>query len=172
VGIHSERVYRLPISRTGLWRAITGLDDYQLWWPWLRRFEAAGLKAGDVWLCTLRPPLPYRIRCEVRLQEVREPELVAADLSGDLAGRARIELQEADAEGAACTDVRIVSDLVARAASIRLWHRLCPSLSRRAHDWVLDTGAHQFATAVTSGLPKLLRFGTKSVPNRSNFKGG
>lgn len=136
----SDRIYRLPLPREELWRRIAVVDDYRRWWPWLRQFDAGTLAVGEIWRGTLQPPLPYAITCDVRFETVVEPELIAASLTGDLDGQARIELR-GETWG---TQVRVVSRLRARGRLIRLVAQAIPSLARQGHDWVLDTAAHQF----------------------------
>jgi hypothetical protein len=142
--IRSDRLYRLPIPRHEIWRRITVVDDYQTWWPWLRSLDAVRLAAGEVWRCTLRPPMPYAIRCDIHFERV-DHTLIAALITGDLVGHARIELLDQPPG----TDVRVVSELAASGWSIRLVARALPALARRAHDWILDTGARRFTTSTT-----------------------
>lgn len=145
--VRSDRAYWLPISRQELWRRIRIVDDYQSWWPWLRELHATTLAVGETWRCRLRPPMPYTIRCDIHFQTVVDDTLVVAAVSGDLTGHARIELQD-DRLG---TEVRVLSELVARSWPIRIVGRVLPVLARRAHDWVLDTGADQFGAANGGG---------------------
>ena len=146
--ITSNHTYRLPAPRTEVWRALAGVSAYPSWWPWLRRFSASALVEGDEWRCTIRPPLPYAIRCRVALVGVRAPDLVVARVSGDIAGTARLELTEA---AAATTDARITSRLEARRLPARLLARVAPPVARWGHDWVFDTAARQFAAAGLGG---------------------
>lgn len=143
--IRSDRLYRLPIPRHEIWRRITVVDNYQTWWPWLRDLDAAKLAAGEVWQCTLQPPMPYAIRCGIHFETVVDHTLIAALITGDLVGRARIELLDRPPG----TQVRVLSELAARDWSIRLVARALPTLARRAHDWILDTGARRFTTSTT-----------------------
>lgn len=145
--VRSDRVYRLSIPRDELWLRIAVVGNYSTWWPWLRKFEASALATGEVWHGTLQPPVPYAIHCDVRFETVIEAKLIAALVTGDIAGPARIELRD-ETSG---TQVRVVSQLQARSRSIRIVARVMPWLARRAHDWVLDTAALQFAA--NAGLP-------------------
>jgi hypothetical protein len=173
VEVFSDRTYHLPILRQDLWRRILVVEDYPSWWPWLRHFDACSLAVGEVWRGTLRPPLPYAISCDVRFETVVEPELIAASLSGDLAGRARIYLH--DEIGG--TEAHVVSQLRASNRLIRIVARTLPRLARRGHDWVLDTAAHQFGAVplgrssepaipppVRSGGPDRASVGARSDP--------
>lgn len=138
--IRSDRTYHLPGRADDVWRRLARIEDYRSWWPWLRRFEARALAAGDVWRCTLRPPVPYAIRCDIALVDVEAPRLVTAALSGDLVGAARFELRD----GRNRTDVRLVSDLAAARPALRMAARLLSAAARRGHDRLLDA-ARQFA---------------------------
>src|SRR5215207_4225533 len=39
VEIVSDRRYRFAVDREELWSALTRVQDYQSWWPWLRHFD-------------------------------------------------------------------------------------------------------------------------------------
>jgi hypothetical protein len=143
VRVRSDRAYWLPISRQALWQRITIVDAYQNWWPWLRELHATTLAAGETWRCRLQPPMPYTIRCDIRFQTVVDDSLIVALVTGDLTGHARIELQD-ERRG---TEVRVLSELAARSWPIRIVARVLPTLARRAHDWVLDSGADRFGAA-------------------------
>ena len=147
--ISSNHTYRLPAPRAEVWRALAGVSAYPSWWPWLRRFTASALVEGDEWGCTIRPPLPYAIRCRVALVGVREPSLVVARVSGDIAGGARLELTDVRAGGGA-TEARITSLLEARRLPARLLARVAPPVARWGHDWVFTTAARQFAAALAA----------------------
>jgi uncharacterized protein YndB with AHSA1/START domain len=112
--IASNHTVLLPAPRAAVWEALGGVSHYRTWWPWLRRFDATCLDEGDVWRCTIRPPLPYVLRCTVELTSVRAPELVVARLAGDIAGDARLELNEQPAGPA--TEARITSGAAAVAS--------------------------------------------------------
>jgi hypothetical protein len=141
--IHSDRTYHFAVTADDAWARLARVEDYRSWWPWLRGFEARVLAPGDVWRCTLRPSLPYAIRCDIALREVDRPRRVTAALSGDLSGDARVELWEA----AGGTDVRLVSDLAATERTLRIMARLAPPMARWGHDRLLDAAARQFAAA-------------------------
>lgn len=145
--IASNHTFRFPTPRAGVWDALAGVSDYPAWWPWLRRFDATGLDEGDVWWCTIRPPLPYALRCTVELTTVRAPALVVARVGGDIVGDARLDL----AEAGTATEARITSRLQARRLPARLLARLAPPVARWGHDWVFSTAARQFERAALGG---------------------
>ena len=142
----SDRRYHVLATPEVVWATLAATDQYQRWWPWLREFEATGLTAGDEWQCRVRPPLPYTVRFTIALQEVEPPRTIAARIEGDIAGTARVELTGRDG---GC-EIRLTSTLSPRGRTVRIMADLARPLARIGHDWVLDTGARQFATAVAT----------------------
>lgn len=142
VHIETDRSYQLPVAPEELWRVLQQVDDYRTWWPWLRRFDAAALAAGEVWHCLVHPPLPYRVRFAVVLEEVRAPGVLEATITGNVLGRARIEITDHPVGSQA----RIVSSLQPSNGVLRLVARVAAPVARFGHDWVLDRGAEQFVT--------------------------
>jgi hypothetical protein len=92
----------------------------------------------------VRPPLPYTVRFTIVLDEVDAPRTVGARIEGDIAGTARVELGERDG---GC-EIRLTSTLQPRGRVVRIMADVARPLARKGHDWVLDTGARQFAAAV------------------------
>jgi uncharacterized protein YndB with AHSA1/START domain len=141
VEIASDRWYRFPADRAAVWAALGDVDAYRRWWPWLRRFDADGLRAGAVWRCTVQPPLPYAVRFDLRLHGVVEGERVEADVDGDVAGTALIELADDDDGGCG---LRLRSTLHPATRSLAAIAVVAAPVVRFGHDWLLDTGAKQF----------------------------
>jgi len=137
----SDRLLRFPVGATEFWDAVASTDDYRRWWPWLRAFEARGLFAGDAWRCAVRPPLGYTVRFTVHLDEVHAPTSIRARVSGDIRGRAQIAVEPHD-EGCA---VHLTSTLAPSNRAFAVFALLAGPLVRRGHDWILVTGAEQFA---------------------------
>ena len=90
--IHSEHAYRFPTTPDVLWAALADVGAYPGWWPWLRAFDGRALATGDVWRCTICPPVPYAIRCSVEVTVVAPRSLVAALVTGDVVGEARLAI--------------------------------------------------------------------------------
>jgi uncharacterized protein YndB with AHSA1/START domain len=147
VEITSNHSFVLPAPRAAVWAALGDVSDYRSWWPWLRRFDAGGLEEGDVWRCTIRPPLPYVLRCTVALTTVQAPAMIVARVAGDITGDARLDLTEQ----AESTHARLTSRLEARRLPARLLSRVAPPAARWGHDWVFTTAARQFAAAALDG---------------------
>jgi len=141
VELVSDRRYRFAVPADDLWAALDATEAYRRWWPWLRSFEADGLRAGGQWRCAVRPPLPYTLRFAIDLDEVVAPRLVAARLSGDIAGTARVEVAPTE-DGC---EVRLTSTLRPSSMAFAMFATVTRPVVRRGHDWVLDTGAAQFA---------------------------
>ena len=141
------RLYVLPARPEQVWCALAATGEYRRWWPWLTAFEADGLVAGGQWRCTVRPPLPYSLRFTVHLDEVVPPALVTAHVTGDIAGDARVDLADHD-EG---TQVRLASVLTPTNPAFAIIAAVARPIVQRGHDWVLDTGARQFARHAVHG---------------------
>lgn len=138
----SDRRYRFPVPPEAVWAALSATDDYRRWWPWLRRFEADGLTAGGDWLCTVRPPLPYTLRFTIHLDVVDPPHTISARVTGEISGVAEVAVTP-ELDGC---EVRLTSTLAPGSRAFALIAKVARPVIQRGHDWVLDTGADQFAT--------------------------
>ena len=71
-------------------------------------------------------------------------------MSGDIAGRARVDLAARDGG----STVRLTSTLAPSTRAFAVIAVLAKPIVRRSHDWVLDTGARQFVRrAIYEGHP-------------------
>lgn len=147
--VQSDRWYRLSGAPEQVWSALTRVQDYQRWWPWLRAFDATAFAAGEQWCCEVQPPLPYRLRFTIHLDEVVAERSAKASITGDIAGSARIELSPA----AAGTDLHLVSSLGPSTGLLRTVVRVAGPVARYGHDWVIDTGLRQFESRALAGAP-------------------
>jgi hypothetical protein len=129
-----------------LWDQISDVTAYQSWWPWLRMFDGRRLAGGDVWRCTVRPPLRYTVRFTVTIDEVVAHRFVSAAIAGDIAGNAELEIVAA-ADG---SEVRLISALRPDKRLLRVITAVARPVARYGHDWVLDCGARQFAERSSS----------------------
>jgi uncharacterized protein YndB with AHSA1/START domain len=140
--VRSDRRFHFDAEPAQFWAAIGSVERYQEWWPWLRSFEAAGLVTGDRWHCTVRPPLPYTVRLTIHLEEVVPDTRIVAAVSGDIEGRAQLEVSP-DEDGCA---VRLQSGLAPANSLLRVLAVVGRPVARHGHDWILDVGAGQFAS--------------------------
>ena len=138
--LRSDQRHHFDAAPDQLWAAMTSTDRFRSWWPWLRRFDASGVARGDVWTATVQPPLPYRVSFDLLLTEVRAPQLVAVDVTGDIEGSARLEVLP----NASGSELHFTSDLTPTSSLLRIVARMAPPLARYGHEWVLKTGLDQF----------------------------
>jgi hypothetical protein len=138
--IRTDRQEQFDVTTGELWVAMGRTDDFRSWWPWLRRFDAIGLAAGDRWTAVIQPPLPYRLELTIDLTEVEATAHIAAEVGGDIEGWARIDL-EPNGDGCA---LHLASELAPTATFVQTVARLAPPLARFGHRWVLDTGLAGF----------------------------
>jgi hypothetical protein len=148
--IASDRRFRFPPDPEALWATLADVPAYPRWWPWLHGFDGRQLAPGEVWVCAVKPPLPYLLHFRIGIDAVDEGRSVDATISGDIRGRAALTV--APREGG--SEVRLRSEL----APGQRWLEAVATVARPAvrygHDWVLDTGARQFAAATDrSGAP-------------------
>jgi hypothetical protein len=130
-----------PVTPERLWVTIEQFHLFASWWGWLREFRAdgAGLTAGNVLHGTVVPPVPYRLRLDVRLQRCDRPRSVEARVDGDLRGRAALLLEEAGGG----TRVAAAWSLEIRSIPLRLAAQAYPVM-RWGHDRVVDMAVAGF----------------------------
>lgn len=116
------------------------VEEFRSWWPWLRHFDADGLRVGAVWSCVVQPPLPYRLRFDLTVIEVVPGQAVRVTVAGDIVGTAQLEIHARE-DG---SELHLVSDLAARHPALKAASAVARPLAQLGHDWVLDTGLRQF----------------------------
>ncbi len=149
VEVLSDRRYRFDVPPARLWSAATSVERYREWWPWLRRFDAERFAPGERWACQVQPPLPYVVRFDVVIDDVRPAELVRARIEGDVVGTAVLRIEGV----AAGCEARLVSRLAPGNGFLRMAARLARPVVRYGHDWVLDSGARQFSERALPAEP-------------------
>ena len=109
---------------------------------WLREFQAdgAGLVAGTALHGTVVPPVPCRLRLDIRLQQCDRPLSVQAAVGGDLSGRAVLRLEDADGG----TRVAVAWSLEMRSLPLRFAARVAYPLMLWGHDQVVDMAVAGF----------------------------
>jgi hypothetical protein len=141
--IRTERTAHYGVPPDALWERMARVDHYRGWWPWLRRFDGAALADGERWRCTVQPPLPYRVSFELVLHDVVPGASVAATVSGDIEGVARIELTQRHDLGGG-TDLVLVARLRPASGFLRTLNRAAGPVARFGHDQVIDRALAQF----------------------------
>lgn len=140
IGFDSDRRWDFDEPAPALWARISQVDQYERWWPWLRRFDPGeGLVDGARWRCEVAPPLPYVVR--FRLHLTVEDDRILSTVSGDIRGEAELRVDER-ADGG-CT-ARLRSHLAPANPLLRGVGRVARPMVEWGHDWVLDQGQRQF----------------------------
>ena len=136
-----ERTWELEVSPERFWDTISRTDEYPQWWPWLRRFEADGMKEGARWRAEIQSPLPYVLHVHLVLDEVVPCKRLAATVDGDIVGHAGLSLLPTEEGGSA---VEVEWEMKPRSRAMQAAAVLARPLLRWSHEWVLARGLEQF----------------------------
>ena len=135
-----DRTWSFAVAPEELWGVLNRTDQYVTWWTWLREFEADEIRTGTTARCTIQAPLPYALRCTVRVDEVVPACVVATTVGGDLRGPARLELARVGDGSTA----RLVWSLELGNPVLAQLARVGRPLMSWAHDVIVATGVDQF----------------------------
>ena len=135
-----DRVWTFPVPPGELWAILEQTDDYVSWWSWLREFESDGLRPGSRARCTIQAPLPYALRCDVRVLAVEPLVSIVTQIGGDLRGPARLDV----APAAAGSTARLSWSLELGNPVLARLSRFGRPLMAWAHDVVVAIGVDQF----------------------------
>jgi hypothetical protein len=135
-----DRVWEFPVPVDRFWTVLERTDCYPEWWSWLREFEADGFAPGTEARFVIQSPLPYALRCTIRIDEMRAREAIVTTVSGDLCGPARLELTPNDD---ACS-ARLVWALSPGSFVLRQLAVVGRPAMVWAHDRVVAIGVDQF----------------------------
>jgi uncharacterized protein YndB with AHSA1/START domain len=138
--MESTLVWRSSRAPDQVWAALTAVDAYRDWWPWLEGLEGASPAPGVGLYATIRAPARYRVRCMVRFTEVDRPHRLAAEIEGDLGGWARIELHP-DGTG---SFVRLRWSLHPARPLLRVLGVVAEPILVHGHDRIMGRGTDQF----------------------------
>ena len=136
-----DRSFDFEVGPDRFWSVISRTADYRSWWSWLRHIDADELREGTVARCLVRGPVPYDLRLVITVRRLVPTELLDTAVAGDLEGWARLEL----APTAGGCRVRLVWEVGPRARIVRATARAARPLVQWGQDWVVATGARQFA---------------------------
>ena len=145
--VHYIGEFWVAVPAAELWQMIETIERYQEWWPWLEGLSSQrpGLVAGNVLRATVVPPVPYRVRLQVRFESCERPSLAVATVSGDLRGPASLSF----VEQAGGTRVRAEWTLDAASTTMRVAAKVARPLMRWAHDRVVEMAV----TGITRRVP-------------------
>ena len=138
-----------PVGPDELWEAIEQFDRFESWWTWLRDFTAdtERLVDGNVLHATVVPPVPQRLRLDIRLETSRRPHLLAARIDGDVGGSAVMRLEPV----AGGTRVAAVWSLEMLSRPLRVAIVVAYPLMRWGHDRVVEMAVAGFRREALDG---------------------
>ena len=148
--IDYRRSFHLEAPPEVVWEAIEHSERFELWWGWLESFhvEGPGLTAGAVLHGVVAPPVPYRMRLEVVLDECTRPSHIEATVHGDLEGQAKLTL-DADGRGTRA-EVSWTIEMTQRA--MRVAARVARPLLVWGHDRVVEMTVASFRRHLASNV--------------------
>jgi hypothetical protein len=131
-----------PVRPDQLWETIERFDRFESWWGWLRDFGADSdrLVVGNVLHGVVVPPVPYRLRLDIRLEASRRPQVVEAMIDGDVRGFAVMRLEPVD-DG---TEVTMVWSMNMMSRPLRIAARVAHPVMRWGHDRVVEMAVAGF----------------------------
>ena len=149
--IHLERTESFAQDVEVVWSWMSRTEQFPTWWRWLREFEAegGGLVDGGVLRGLVVPPIPYRFRVGIHLEQVRPAEHITARLTGDLLGPAELWLTPRGRG----TDLTIRWHVEMRKPAMRAAARYARSLLLWGHDQVIDITVGRFHDVVNRAHP-------------------
>jgi carbon monoxide dehydrogenase subunit G len=138
--------FRFAVPPAVVWAALERTNDFERWWGWLGEFhvDGPGLEAGSILVGTVSPPLPYRMRVEVVLEECVRPESITAAVHGDLEGHAHLTL--ASEGGGTLATAEWTIEMMQR--TMRLADRVAHPLLQWGHDRVVDATVAGFRRTI------------------------
>jgi polyketide cyclase/dehydrase/lipid transport protein len=139
-----DRTWDFPVEPPELWAKLSRTGEFRRWWPWLRHLQGGELVPGARAEAVVRAPLPYALRFSVEVLEVVPQQLVAARVSGDLEGPARLEVAPSPGGSSA----RLVWEMEVRRRLLRVGARVARPAMEWGHDWVVASGIEQFRRAL------------------------
>jgi hypothetical protein len=147
--ISHRATYRFDLAPAELWARISRFDEFRGWWgSWLREFSFDGpLADGTTLRLVVVPPLPYRMRVDVALQECEPPHRVHSQVSGDLHGVATLDVA---ADGAGCA-VTVAWQLEMMQRPMRLAARFARPVLQWGHDRVVEVAVSRFRRQLRRG---------------------
>ena len=140
--IDYDGTFTFPVPVSQLWTQLVQVDRFPSWWSWLREFwvEGGGLESGAVLHGVVAPPLPYRMRVDVVLDECVPEQRISALVHGDLDGVARL-LFEGDERK---TVVRAIWTIEMMQRPMRLAAKVGHPVLRWGHDRVVEATVESF----------------------------
>ncbi len=141
--INYHGMFRFSVPPQLVWDAVERTEEFERWWGWLGEFQLVGdgLQSGSVLVGVVSPPVPYRMRVCVELEDCVRPCSIEAAVHGDLEGHASLRLSPELSSGEGDVPETMVSvdwtiEMMQR--PMRIAARVAYPLLRRGHDRVVD----------------------------------
>jgi hypothetical protein len=146
--IEYDGTFTFPVPVGRLWATMVRVDRFPSWWSWLREFSVEGetLERGTVLHGIVAPPLPYRMKLDVIVEDLVPERCVTALVHGDLEGTARLTFEGDESETRAHATWTV--EMMQR--SMRLAARIAHPLLRWGHDRVVDATVDGFRRRLVS----------------------
>jgi hypothetical protein len=141
---HFDRTWGFDVSVGALWDAVSDTTRFPEWFPWLEADHLGPLVPGTVARFRVDPPLPYRLNLTVSVLDVQDGRSVDTEVSGDLAGPARLEVG-ADGDG---SSARLVWSLVVQRPALGILERVARPVMVWGHDAVVARGLQRFTESI------------------------
>jgi hypothetical protein len=144
--LHLDRRYLFRADVEEVWHNMGRVEEFPDWWRWLRDFDiqGSGLETGGVLSGLVVPPIPYRFRVSIHMEDVQPNRSIRASLSGDLTGPAAVDLRQTTA---GC-ELTIRWDVEMQKPSMRSASRFCRPLLVWGHDQVIEITLRRFEAVV------------------------
>ncbi len=146
--IDYDRTFTFPAAVARLWAQLVHVELFPSWWGWLREFSVDGsdLGSGTVLHGVVAPPLPYRMRLDVVVDEFVPNRRIRASVHGDLEGAAQLTFEGDDHD----TDVHATWTIEMMQRPMRTAARVAYPLLRWGHDRVVDATVDGFRRSLTN----------------------
>lgn len=144
--IEYDGTFTFPVPVARLWATLVQVDRYPSWWGWLHEFsvDGNGLERGTVLHGVVTPPLPYRMRLDVVLDECVPERRITALVHGDLEGAATLTFDGDTSE----THAHAMWTIEMMQRPMRMAARIASPLLRWGHDRVVDATVDGFRRRV------------------------
>jgi hypothetical protein len=149
--IEYDGTFAFPVSVARVWEMMGRFEFFPSWWGWLREFSVEGhdLARGTVLHGVVVPPLPYRMRLDVALDECVPREHIAAFVHGDLEGVAKLTFDGDDSEAL----VHATWTIEMMQPPMRMAAKFAHPLLQWGHDRVVEATVDGFRRHVVDGTP-------------------
>jgi hypothetical protein len=150
--IEYDGTFIFPVGVAQLWATMVQVDCFSSWWSWLHGFsvEGEGLEQGTVLHGVVAPPLPYRMRLDVVIDECVPERCITALVHGDLEGAAKLIFDGDDV--AARVHATWTIEMMQR--PMRMAARIAHPLLRWGHDRVVDATVEGFRRQLVGATPR------------------